>query len=335
MLRYESVVWPGKGLEVTVNPTAIQEPMTERFRETDLLSRIGNTPLVRLSRTGRECPGVEIYAKAEYFNPGGSVKDRPALNMILQGEASGALTPDKILLDSTSGNTGIAYAMIGAIKGIRVRLAMPENVTHERMRILEAYGAELILTSGREGSDGAIRMAKKLYTEKPDLYFYPDQYSNPANWQAHYETTALEIYRQTQGRITHFVAGLGTSGTFVGTSRRLRELNPNIRLISMQPDSPMHGLEGMKHMATSIVPSIYDDKLANDQVEISTEAAQEMVRRLAREEGLLVGISAGANVEAALQVARTLKSGILVTILCDGGMKYLNERFWGDGCRAN
>jgi S-sulfo-L-cysteine synthase (O-acetyl-L-serine-dependent) len=318
-----------------VNPTAIQEPMTERFRETDLLSRIGNTPLVRLSRTGRECHGVEIYAKAEYFNPGGSVKDRPALNMILQGEASGALTPDKILLDSTSGNTGIAYAMIGTIKGIRVRLAMPENVTHERMRILEAYGAELILTSGREGSDGAIRMAKKLYTEKPDLYFYPDQYSNPANWQAHYETTALEIYRQTQGRVTHFVAGLGTSGTFVGTSRRLRELNPNIRLISMQPDSPMHGLEGMKHMATSIVPSIYDDKLANDQVEISTEAAQEMVRRLAREEGLLVGISAGANVEAALQVARTLKSGILVTILCDGGMKYLNERFWGDGYRAN
>jgi S-sulfo-L-cysteine synthase (O-acetyl-L-serine-dependent) len=290
---------------------------------------------VRLSRTGRECPGVEIYAKAEYFNPGGSVKDRPALNMILQGEASGALTPDKILLDSTSGNTGIAYAMIGTIKGIRVRLAMPENVTHERMRILEAYGAELILTSGREGSDGAIRMAKKLYTEKPDLYFYPDQYSNPANWRAHYETTALEIYRQTQGRITHFVAGLGTSGTFVGTSRRLRELNPNIRLISMQPDSPMHGLEGMKHMATSIVPSIYDDTLANDQVETSTEAAQEMVRRLAREEGLLVGISAGANVEAALQVARTLKSGILVTILCDGGMKYLNERFWGEGRRAH
>jgi S-sulfo-L-cysteine synthase (O-acetyl-L-serine-dependent) len=324
-----------KALRVTVKSTAILEPMTERFRETDLLSRIGNTPLVRLTRIGRECPGVEIYAKAEYFNPGGSVKDRPALNMILQGEASGALTPSKILLDSTSGNTGIAYAMIGAIKGIRVRLAMPENVTRERMRILEAYGAELILTSGREGSDGAIRKAKQLYAENPDLYFYPDQYSNPANWQAHYETTAVEIYRQTQGRITHFVAGLGTSGTFVGTSRRLQELNPSTRLVSMQPDSPMHGLEGMKHMATSIVPSIYDDKLADDQIEISTEAAQEMVRRLAREEGLLVGISAGANVEAALQVGKALKSGVLVTILCDGGMKYLNERFWGDGHRAH
>lgn len=308
--------------------------MTEGFQETDLLGRIGNTPLVRLSRLGRECPNVEIYAKAEYFNPGGSVKDRPALNMILQGEASGALTQGKILLDATSGNTGIAYAMIGAIKGIRVRLAMPENVTPERKRILEAYGAELVLTSGREGSDGAIRMARKLYAENPGLYFYPDQYGNPGNWQAHYKTTAVEIFRQTHERITHFVAGMGTSGTFVGTSRRLRELSPGIRLISMQPDSPMHGLEGMKHMATSIVPPIYDDKLADDRIEVSTEAAQVMVRRLAREEGLLVGISAGANVEAALQVAKTLKSGVVVTVLCDGGMKYLNERFWENSQRA-
>jgi cysteine synthase B len=305
--------------------------MLEGFQQTDLLSRIGNTPLVRLSRIERECPGVELYAKAEYFNPGGSVKDRPALNMILQGEASGALTRNKILLDATSGNTGIAYAMIGALRGIRIRLAMPENVTPERQRILEAYGAELILTSGREGSDGAIRMAKKLYAENPELYFYPDQYGNPANWQAHYKTTAVEIYRQTQQRVTHFVTGLGTSGTFVGTSRRLRELNPQIRLISMQPDLPLHGLEGMKHMPSSIVPPIYDDKIADEQMEISTEAAQVMVRRLAREEGLLVGISAGANVEAALQVAKTLTSGVLVTVLCDGGMKYLNERFWRDG----
>jgi S-sulfo-L-cysteine synthase (O-acetyl-L-serine-dependent) len=328
---------PVKWLVMTVRLIATQKTKTRlgRFQETDLLSRIGNTPLVRLSRIEQECPGVEIYAKAEYFNPGGSVKDRPALNMILLGEASGALNPDKILLDATSGNTGIAYAMIGAIKGIRVRLAMPENVTPERKRIVEAYGAELILTSGREGSDGAIRMAKKLYAENPELYFYPDQYGNPANWQAHYETTGMELYRQTRQRITHFVAGLGTSGTFVGTGRRLRELNPHIRLISMQPDSPMHGLEGMKHMATSIVPAIYDNKIADEQIEVSTEAAQAMVLRLAREEGLLVGISAGANVEAASQVAKTLKSGVVVTVLCDGGMKYLNERFWENERRVN
>jgi cysteine synthase B len=271
---------------------------------------------------------VELYAKAEYFNPGGSVKDRPALNMILEGETSGRLTPGKILLDATSGNTGIAYAMIGAIKGIRVRLAMPENVTPERKRILAAYGAELVQTSGREGSDGAIRMAQKLYAEQPELYFYPDQYGNPANWQAHYKTTAVEIFEQSEGRITHFVAGLGTSGTFVGTSRRLRELRPTIRLVSMQPDSPMHGLEGLKHMATSIVPPIYDPVLAHEQVEVDTEAAQAMVLRLAREEGLLVGISAGANVQAAVQVGKTISEGVIVTVLCDGGMKYLNERFW-------
>ena len=307
---------------------AVPKAMSSVFKSTDVLSRIGNTPLVRLNRIERDCPGVELYAKAEYFNPGGSVKDRPALNMILEGEASGKLQPGKILLDATSGNTGIAYAMIGAIKGIRVRLAMPENVTPERKRILAAYGAELVQTSGREGSDGAIRMAKKLYAESPELYFYPDQYGNPANWQAHYKSTAVEIFEQTDGRITHFVAGLGTSGTFVGTSRRLKELNPAVRLVSMQPDSPMHGLEGMKHMATSIVPPIYDSGLAHEQVEVDTEAAQAMVLRLAREEGLLVGISAGANVAAALQVARTLKEGVLVTVLCDGGMKYLNERFW-------
>jgi len=313
---------------VTIKP--IIETTTERFRETDILSKIGNTPLVNLHRISQESPGVEIYGKAEWFNPGGSVKDRPALNMILEGKRSGKLTPDKILLDSTSGNTGIAYAMIGAVKGIRVRLAMPENVSPERKKILEAYGADLILTSGREGSDGAIRMARKLYAESPERYFYPDQYSNPANWQAHYQTTAVEIYRQTEKAVTHFVTGLGTSGTFIGTGRRLKELDANIQLISVQPDSPMHGLEGMKHMDTSIVPPIYDSTLADRGMEISTEEAQQMVKRLAREEGLLVGISSGANVAAALKVAKTLHSGVVVTILCDGGMKYLNERFWGD-----
>jgi S-sulfo-L-cysteine synthase (O-acetyl-L-serine-dependent) len=307
---------------------AVPKVMFPVPKSTDLLSRIGNTPLLRLTRIERDCPGVEIYAKAEFFNPGGSVKDRPALNMIMEGEASGKLRPGKILLDATSGNTGIAYAMIGAIKGIRVRLAMPENVTPERKRILAAYGAELVQTSGREGSDGAIRMAKKLYAEDPELYFYPDQYGNPANWKAHYKTTAVEIFEQSEKRITHFVAGLGTSGTFVGTGRRLRELDSSIRLISMQPDSPMHGLEGMKHMATSIVPPIYDSGLADEQLEVDTEVAQAMVLRLAREEGLLVGISAGANVEAAAQVGKRLREGVIVTVLCDGGMKYLNERFW-------
>jgi len=308
----------------------IREAMTQTFRETDLLRQVGNTPLVYLSKISQECPGVKIYGKAEYFNPGGSVKDRPALNMILEGKATGKLTPGKILLDATSGNTGIAYAMIGAIMGIRVLLAMPENISLERRRILEAYGAELILTSSREGADGAIRMARQLYAESPETYFYPDQYSNPANWQAHYKSTAVEIYQQTGEQITHLVAGMGTSGTFTGCGRRLKELNPTIHLVAMQPDSPMHGLEGMKHMASSLVPAIYDPRLADSTVEVSTESAQEMVRRLARVEGLLVGISAGGNVEAALQVARTLKSGILVTVLCDGGMKYLNERFWGE-----
>jgi S-sulfo-L-cysteine synthase (O-acetyl-L-serine-dependent) len=305
--------------------------MTEVFREAELLGRIGNTPLVYLSRISQECPGVEIFAKAEYFNPGGSVKDRPALNMILEGEASGKLTTGKILLDATSGNTGIAYAMIGAIKGIKVRLAMPENISLERRRILEAYGAELILTSSREGSDGAIRMARELYEKSPETYFYPDQYSNDANWQAHYKTTAVEIYRQTGGRVSHFVAGMGTSGTFTGTGKGLKKLNPKVQLVAMQPDSPMHGLEGMKHMASSLVPAIYDRDLADSFAEVSTESAQGMVRRLAREEGLLVGISAGGNVDAALQVAKTLKSGVVVTVLCDGGMKYLNERFWSEG----
>jgi S-sulfo-L-cysteine synthase (O-acetyl-L-serine-dependent) len=271
----------GKGLtgEVTI----------QNYKETDLLVRVGNTPLVYLSKISQECPGVKIYAKAEYFNPGGSVKDRPALNMILEGEASGKLTPGKILLDATSGNTGIAYAMIGAITGLKVLLAMPENISLERRRILEAYGAQLILTSSREGADGAIRMARQLYAESPEKYFYPDQYSNPANWQAHYKSTAVEIYEQTDGRITHLVAGMGTSGTFTGCGRRLKELSPSIHLAAMHPDSPMHGLEGMKHMASSLVPAIYDSRLADSAVEGSTESAQEMGRGVAREEGRLAG----------------------------------------------
>ena len=297
--------------------------------QSDLLSKIGSTPLIRLTRVVSEAPlDVEIYGKAEWFNPGGSMKDRPALNMIREGERSGKLKPGKTLLDATSGNTGIAYAMICAVKGYRVCLCMPQNASEERKRILKAYGAELVLTSPQEGSDGAIRMARKLYAERPDLYFYPDQYSNDANWQAHYMTTALEVWEQTDHRITHFVAGLGTSGTFVGTSRRLKELNPDIRCISFQPDSPFHGLEGLKHMDSAIVPGIYDPRLANQNLRVSTEAAYQMVRRATREEGLFIGISAGAAIVASLQVAKRLSRGVIVTILCDSGDKYLTERFW-------
>jgi S-sulfo-L-cysteine synthase (O-acetyl-L-serine-dependent) len=296
-----------------------------------LLSRIGNTPLIRLSRVVSDAPSnVEIYGKAEWFNPGGSVKDRPALNMILEGEREKRLRPGKILLDATSGNTGIAYAMICAVKGYRVRLCLPQNASEERKRILRAYGAELILTSPQEGSDGAIRMARKLYAERPDLYFYPDQYGNDANWRAHYQTTANEIWEQTEHQVTHFVAGLGTSGTFVGTSRRLKELKPAIQCISFQPDSPFHGLEGLKHMASALVPRIYDPNLADDEMRVSSEAAYRMVKRAAREEGLFMGISSGAAIVAALEVAKQIPAGMIVTILCDGGDKYLSERFWDE-----
>jgi cysteine synthase B len=296
-----------------------------------ILERIGKTPLLRLPRVGRECPQTELYAKAEWFNPGGSVKDRPALAMILAGERSGKLTAGKIILDATSGNTGIAYAMIGAARGYKVRLCLPANASIERKRILAAFGAELILTDPAEGSDGAIRMARRLYAEHPELYFYPDQYSNPANWQAHYTGTAAEIWEQTAGRVTHFVAGLGTSGTFVGCSRRLKELNPRIRCVSLQPDSPFHGLEGLKHMATAIVPEIYDAGLADEDLGAPTEAAYRMVKRLAREEGLLVGVSSGAALWGALEVARRIPrsdNAVLVMIFPDSGDKYLSERFW-------
>src|ERR1051325_632270 len=262
---------------------------------------VGNTPLLRLRHIAAQARGVEIYAKAEWFNPGGSVKDRPALSMILEGERTGQLTRDKIILDATSGNTGIAYGWIGAARGYRVKLALPQNASEERKKILRTYGVEMVLTSPLEGSDGAIREARRLYAENPDLYFYPDQYNNPANWRAHYETTAPEIWEQTEGRITHFVAGLGTSGTFVGVSRRLKERNPNIQCISFQPDSPFHGLEGMKHMATAIVPGIYDATIADAELEISTETAHALARQMGRDAGLLVGVSAGAALAASLE----------------------------------
>jgi S-sulfo-L-cysteine synthase (O-acetyl-L-serine-dependent) len=293
-----------------------------------VIDLIGQTPLVRLARFESGLDNVELLAKIEGRNPGGSVKDRPAARMIEEGERSGALKPGKIILDATSGNTGIAYAMIGASKGYPVRLCIPENVTPERKRILRAFGAELILTNPLEGSDGAIRRARAMYEESPDEYFYPDQYNNDANWRAHYDTTAPEIIEQTEGRLTHFVAGLGTSGTFVGVGRRLRTFNPSIRLVSVQPDSPLHGLEGLKHMESAIVPGIYDPSLADDDVRVSTEEAYELTRQLAIQEGLLVGISSGANLAGALRVARATRDAVMVVVFCDGGEKYLSERFW-------
>ncbi len=298
---------------------------------TDLLDYIGNTPLLRLRRIGREYPQVEFYAKAEWFNPGGSVKDRAASRMILEGERSGKLRPGKIILDATSGNTGIAYAMIGAARGYKVTLCLPSSASEERKRILAAYGADLVVTPGDEGSDGAIRRVREIYAAHPDKYFYPDQYSNPANVQAHFETTGPEIWRQTEGRITHFVAGLGTSGTFVGATRFLKQANPGIRAISFQPNASFHGLEGLKHMATAIVPEIYDPKLADQDLAISTEDAYTMVKQLAPEEGLLAGVSSGAAVQACLQVASRLpedEKAVIVTVFPDSGDKYLSERFW-------
>jgi cysteine synthase B len=300
----------------------------------DVIGNVGNTPLLRLAKVAADFPGIEIYAKAEYFNPGGSVKDRPALNMILEGERSGKLTHDKTLIDATSGNTGIAYSMIGAARGYKVKLCLPTNASIERKRILKAYGAELVLTSADEGSDGAIRKVREIYKSDPDRYFYADQYSNDANWRAHYETTGPEIIAQTEGRITHFVTLLGTSGTFMGNARRFRKEMPHVECISAQPSTGFHGIEGTKHMPTAIVPAIYDDKLADRNLWIETEQCHKMVKRLAREEGLLVGISGGGNVVAALTVARELREqgnkGVIVTILCDSADKYLSEHFWDE-----
>ncbi len=289
---------------------------------------VGNTPLLELPGISAETPGVRVLGKAEWYNPGGSVKDRPALWMIRAGERSGALTPEKTILDATSGNTGIAYAWLGAALGYKVRLCMPKNASEERKKILRAYGVDFVLTDPGEGSDGAIREARRLYAEEPERYFYPDQYSNPANPRSHYESTAPEIWEQTNGEITHFVAGLGTSGTFVGTAGRLKEYNPEIGVISFEPDSSFHGLEGMKHMESAIVPPIYDPTIADENRRVSTEVAYEMVKRVAREEGVLIGISSGAAVAAALQVAREIEHGVVVTILCDGADKYLSESFW-------
>lgn len=295
------------------------------------VARIGNTPLLRMERIGREFPHVQILGKAEWYNPGGSVKDRAAFNIVKEGRRSGKFAAGKILLDSTSGNTGIAYAMIGAAEGFPVTLCMPENVSVERKRILFAYGANIVYTDPADGSDGAIRKAREMYAQEPEKYFYADQYSNDANWQAHYYGTAEEIWRQTESRVTHFVSMMGTSGTFMGTSRRLKELNPKIRCISLQPDSPFHGIEGAKHMASAIVPKIYDSKLADEDIEIATEDSYANAIRAAREEGLLLGISAGAAIAGCLKVARELKKdeeAVIVTIFPDSGDKYLSERFW-------
>jgi cysteine synthase B len=298
-----------------------------------LLDRIGNTPLLRLERIGQEFPNVEFCAKAEWFNPGGSVKDRPALSMIQAGLASGALRPGKTIIDATSGNTGIAYAMIAAALGFPVQLCLPDSASHERKCTLAALGAELVITPGDEGTDGAIRRVHEIVAGNSEKYFYPDQYSNPANWQAHYRTTANEIWQQTSGRITHFVAALGTSGTFVGTTRRLKELNPAIRCVSLQPDASFHGLEGWKHMLTAIRPAIYDDTLADENLAVSTEEAYRMVKRLAREEGLLVSPSAAAALLGCFQVAAGIPknaNAVIVTVFADSASKYLNERFWDE-----
>jgi cysteine synthase B len=309
---------------------ALTKPPTTRLSQpviNDVTELIGNTPLIRL-RSLEPRPGVEIWGKAEWTNPGGSVKDRPALAMIEAGERSGELTKDKILIDATSGNTGIAYAMICATRGYQVMLCMSANASAERKRVLRAYGAELILTDPAESSDGAIREVRRRYAEQPERYFYPDQYNNPENWKAHYRTTGPEIIAQTEGRLTHFVAGLGTTGTFTGTTKALKEHDPGIQAISVQPDSPLHGLDGLKHIPTAIVPGIYEPEVADRNVEVETEPAYAMVKRVARQEGFLLGISAAGALVAAERLAQELDQGVIVVILPDSGNRYLSDRFW-------
>jgi S-sulfo-L-cysteine synthase (O-acetyl-L-serine-dependent) len=301
---------------------------TRLFAPASMIDLIGGTPLVPLRTFGADLPGIELYAKAEFQNPGGSVKDRAALSILREAERTGRLRDGVTILDATSGNTGIAYAMISAAYGYRLKLCMPANVTPERTRTLKAYGAELVLTDPMEGTDGAIREARRLFAADPHCYFYADQYNNDANWRAHYETTGPEIIEQTEGRITHFVAGLGTSGTFMGVGRRLREFNPDVQLISVQPDSPMNGVEGLKHMETAIRPGIYDDTLADEDVRITTERAYAFTRRLASEEGMLVGVSSGAALAAALDLAERVPKGVIVMVFPDSGTRYLTERFW-------
>ncbi len=308
---------PPRGLAVVRNDVA-----------GNLLSRIGETPLIPLVKISQEFPGVDLLVKAEWFNPGGSVKDRAAASIIAEAERTGQLHRGRILLDATSGNTGVAYAMIGAAKGYRVKLCVPANASREVLQTIRAFGAELVLTSPLEGSDGAIREAQRLAALDPQNHFYANQYGNPANWQAHYRTTGPEIWEQTGGEVTHLVAGLGTSGTFMGVGQFLKEQNQAIRLVSVQPDSSLHGLEGLKHMPTSIVPGIYDSTLADQNLEIETEEAYRLVKRLATEEGLLVGISSGAALAAGLRLASELKQGSIVMIFPDGGSRYLDEPFW-------
>ena len=303
------------------------------LRADDILARVGGTPLLRLRRIKPSNLGVEIFAKAEWFNPSGSVKDRAILKIIREGEKTGLLTTKKTILDATSGNAGISYAMMGAALGYRVHLALPLNANIERKKTLQALGAKLTLTSPLEGSDGSIVKARELAENSPELYFYGNQYNNPANWKAHYETTGLEIIKQTEGKVTHFVAGTGTGGTLMGAGRRLKEYNSQIKVVAVEPDSPLHGIEGLKHMSSSIVPGIYDQEFRDDKVEVATEDAQKMVIRLAREEGLLVGPSSGAAMVAALRVASTIKRGLVVTVLPDGAEKYLSERFWDESPR--
>jgi len=317
-------------MTITLRPAPVLLSSTET--QEPLLAMIGNTPLIPLRKIAPDLrPGVEVYGKAEWYNPGGSVKDRAALWMIRDGERRGLLRPGMRIADATSGNTGIAYATVGAVLGYKVTLALPENASPERKRILNALGAELILTDAQQGMDLAIRTIRDLVASNPDAYFYPDQYNNQANVEAHYQGTGPEIWEQTDGRITHFVAGLGTSGTFMGAGHRLRELNPEIKVIGMQPDGPYHAIEGVKHMATTgMVPGIYDPDFADEIVEIRSETAFETARCLARQEGLMVGISAAANVAAALEVARRLEQGVVVTILCDSAAKYLSDRFWDE-----
>jgi len=294
----------------------------------DVFDLVGNTPLVPLHRVAADVLPVQVYAKAEWFNPSGSVKDRPAREIILAAEREGKLSPDVTLLDATSGNMGIAYALLCASRGYRATLVIPQNASPERIKILRAYGAELVFSSPLENTDGAIRLAREIVAEDPTRYFYADQYSNPANWQAHYRTTGVEVWEQTAGHVTHFVAGLGTSGTFVGTGRRLREFKSDVRLIAVQPDVSFHGLEGLKHYETAMIPRIYDASLADAQANVTTEEAHAMVKRLAREEGLFVGVSAGAAAAAAIKVAAALRGGVVVTVFPDAGFKYLSDRFW-------
>jgi cysteine synthase B len=312
---------------------------TVKLLGSPLLDLIGNTPLLRLDRLSAHLPGIQILGKAEWRNPGGSVKDRAASSIVAAARRSGQLGPGKILMDATSGNTGIAYAMLGSAIGFPVLLCMPSNVSVERKRILAAYGAEILWTDPADGSDGAIRMARKLIAESPEKYFYADQYGNDNNWRAHYYGTANEIWNQTDGKLTHFVAALGTSGTFMGTTRRLRELNPEIQCISMQPDSPFNGLEGLKHMATAIVPPIYDPNLADRNIDMATERAYAMAKWLGKHQGLLIGVSAAAAVAASLEVAEDEaaagREAVVVTILCDSADKYLSEHFWTEPNEAD